>query len=269
MSFANINGIRLHYRIDGAERGDAPWLVLANALGADLTMWAPQIAAFSARFRVLRFDTRGLGCSDAPPGPYTVEQWTSDVVGLLDAFSIERAHFCGLSMGGLIGVALGARHGERVERLVLAHTAARIGTPELWRTRARQAREEGARSLADATLERWFSRGFAAREPVVLAMIRDAFAHTDDEGYAGNCEAIGVADLSAELGRIHAPTLVMTGRGDPSVAPELSRTLADGIAGAHFVELDAQHFSNIERSDEFTQTVLGFLTGAGIGAGAS
>lgn len=260
MAFASINGIRLHYRIDGADRTDAPWLVLANALGADVTMWAPQIAAFSARFRLLRFDTRGLGCSDAPPGPYTIEQLTQDVIGLLDACSIERAHFCGLSMGGLIGIALGARHGERVERLVLAHTAARIGTPDVWRARAQQARVQGARSLADATLERWFSRAFAAREPLVLAAIRDAFAQTDGEGYASNCEAVGTADLTGEVGRIHAPTLVMTGRSDPSVAPDLSRALADGIAGAHFVELDAQHLSNIERPDEFTQTVLGFLT---------
>lgn len=260
MSFANINGIRLRYRIDGAEHGEAPWLVLANALGADLTMWAPQIAAFSSRFRVLRFDTRGLGGSEAPPGPYTIEQWTQDMVRLLDTLAIDRAHFCGLSMGGLIGVAMGARHGDRIERLVLAHTAAKIGTRDVWQTRAHQSREQGARSLADATLARWFSSAFAAREPIAVAAIRDAFAHMDSEGYASNCEAIGAADLRAELGRIHAPTLVITGRGDPSVAPELSLALADGIAGARFVELDAQHLSNIEQADEFTQAVLGFLT---------
>ena len=99
MSFVAINGIRLHYRIDGTEHSDAPWLVLANALGADLTMWSAQIAAFSSRFRVLRFDTRGLGCSEAPPGPYTVDDWCADALGLFDALSIERAHFCGISMG--------------------------------------------------------------------------------------------------------------------------------------------------------------------------
>lgn len=261
MPFVSLSGIRLHYRIDGDERSDAPWLVLANALGADVTMWAPQIAAFAGRFRVLRFDTRGLGCSDAPPGPYSIEQWTQDVIGLLDALSIERAHFCGLSMGGLIGVALAARHADRFDRFVLAHTAARLGAPEIWQARARQAREQGARSLADATLKRWFTDAFAEREPLLVAMIRDAFAHMDDEGYASNCEAIGAADLRAEAGAIHAPTLVMTGRGDPSVAPELTRALAEAIAGARFVELDAQHLSNIERADEFTQTVLGFLTG--------
>ncbi len=260
MSFVNINGIRLHYRVDGTQRSDAPWLVLANALGADVTMWSPQIAALSSRFRVLRFDTRGLGCSDAPPGPYTVEQWTGDVLGLLDALSIERAHFCGLSMSGLTGIALAARHGDRIDRLVLAHTAARLGTPDLWQARARQVREQGAHTLADATLQRWFSSAFAAREPLVHAAVRDAFVHVDNEGYASNCEAIGAADLRAELGAIRAPTLVMTGRGDPSVAPSDSRALAEGIASARFVELDAQHLSNIERADEFTQTVLGFLT---------
>lgn len=265
MSFATINGSRLHYRVDEPDNADAPWLVLANALGADLTMWAPQVAAFSSRFRLLRFDTRGLGCSDAPPGPYSIEQLTDDVLGLLDTLSIERAHFCGLSMGGLLGVALGARHGDRIDRLVLAHTAARIGTVDVWQQRAQQAREQGARSLADATLERWFSRGFAAREPIVVAAIRDAFAHMDSEGYAGNCEAIGLADLRGEAGRIHAPTLVVTGSGDPSVAPELSRALADSIAGARFVQLEAQHLSNIERADEFTRTVLDFLTASSAG----
>lgn len=263
MPFANVNGIRLHYRVDGTERNDAPWLVLGNALGADVTMWSPQIAAFSSLFRVLRFDTRGLGCSDAPAGPYTVEQWTADVLGLFDALSIERAHFCGISMSGLIGIALAARHGERVERLVLAHTAARIGTAELWRTRARQAREQGVRSLADATLQRWLSSEFTAREPLVHAAIRDAFVHADSEGYASNCEAIGTADLRAELRAIRAPTLVMTSRTDPSVSPSDSRALADGVAQSRFVELDdAQHLSNIEQAGRFTQTVLDFLTAA-------
>ena len=261
MSFAYVDGLRLHYRIDGAEHSDAPWLVLANALGADVTMWSPQIAAFSSRFRVLRFDTRGLGCSDVPPGPYTIEQLTGDVLGLLDTLAIERAHFCGLSMGGLIGVALAARHGERLERIVLAHTAARLGTPDVWHARARQAREQGVRSLADATLARWFTSAFAAREPLVLAATRDAFAHMDDEGYASNCEAIGAADLRAEVGAIRAPTLVLTGRGDPSVAPEHTRMLAEGITGARFVQFEAQHLSNIERADDFTRTVLEFLSG--------
>jgi 3-oxoadipate enol-lactonase len=259
MSFANINGIRLHYRIDGAARSDAPWLVLANALGADLTMWAPQIAAFSSHFRVLRFDTRGLGCSDAPAGPYTVEQLTGDVLGLLDALSIERAHFCGLSMGGLLGIALATRHAQRFDRFVLAHTAARLGAPDVWRARAHQAREQGVGSLADATLKRWFTSAFAAREPLLVATFHDAFVHTDDEGYASNCEAIGAADWRAEAGNIRSPALVITGSDDPSVAPELTRELARTIPGASLVEFDAQHLSNIERADEFTQTVLDFL----------
>lgn len=144
-------------------------------------MWSPQIEAFASRFRVLRFDTRGLGCTDAPRGPYTVGQLTHDILALLDALSIERA------------------------------------------------------------------------------AIRDAFAHMDSEGYACNCEAIGAADLSAELGAIHAPTLVITGSGDPSVAPELTRGLAERIAGARFVQLNAQHLSNVEQADEFTRTVLDFL----------
>ena len=163
-------------------------------------------------------------------------------------------------MSGLIGIALAARHGDRIDRLVLAHTAARIGTPELWLARARQVREQGAQTLADATLQRWFSQAFASREPLVYAAAYDAFVHVDNEGYASNCEAIGRADLRGELAAIHAPTLVMTGRADQSVAPSDSRALAEGIAHARLVELDAQHLSNIERAEQFTQTVLSFLT---------
>lgn len=163
-------------------------------------------------------------------------------------------------MSGLIGIALAARYGERIDRLVLAHTAARIGTPEVWRSRARQAREQGTCSLADATLARWFSSAFTAREPLVHAAIRDAFVHMDGDGYASNCEAIGSTDLRVEAQAIRAPTLVITGRTDSSVAPDDSRALAQSIAGARFVELDAQHLSNVEKAEDFTRTVLDFLS---------
>jgi 3-oxoadipate enol-lactonase len=256
---AFVNGINLHYRIDGAANHDAPWLVLSNSLGSDLSMWAPQIAAFAQHFRVLRYDTRGHGHSDAPRGSYRIEQLCGDVIGLLDTLKIARAHFCGLSMGGLTGVALGARHGERFERLMLCNTAARIGSPEVWKPRAARCRSEGLAAMADAILPRWFTPGFMMREPLVIAQMRDVLVHTDSEGYAANCDAIDAADLRAEMASIAAPTLVIAGKHDLAATPAQGRELAAAVQHGRYTELDASHLSNIELAELFTQTVLDFL----------
>ncbi|ABE35307.1 3-oxoadipate enol-lactonase [Paraburkholderia xenovorans LB400] len=260
MPYAAVNGTELHYRIDGERHGNAPWIVLSNSLGTDLSMWAPQVAALSKHFRVLRYDTRGHGHSEAPKGPYTIEQLTGDVLGLMDTLKIARANFCGLSMGGLTGVALAARHADRIERVALCNTAARIGSPEVWVPRAVKARTEGMHALADAVLPRWFTADYMEREPVVLAMIRDVFVHTDKEGYASNCEAIDAADLRPEAPGIKVPALVISGTHDLAATPAQGRELAQAIAGARYVELDASHISNIERADAFTKTVVDFLT---------
>ncbi|PRY09158.1 3-oxoadipate enol-lactonase [Paraburkholderia sp. BL25I1N1] len=260
MPYAAVNGTELHYRIDGDRHGNAPWIVLSNSLGTDLSMWAPQVAALSKHFRVLRYDTRGHGHSEAPKGPYTIEQLTGDVLGLMDTLKIARAHFCGISMGGLTGVALAARHGNRLERVVLCNTAARIGSPEVWIPRAARARTEGMRALADAVLPRWFTADYVDREPVVLALIRDVFVHTDKEGYASNCDAIDAADLRPEAPGIKVPALVISGTHDLAATPAQGRELAQSISGARYVELDASHISNIEKADAFTKTVIDFLT---------
>ncbi|MFL9891224.1 3-oxoadipate enol-lactonase [Paraburkholderia sp. RL17-381-BIF-C] len=260
MPYAAVNGTELHYRIDGDRHGNAPWIVLSNSLGADLSMWAPQVVALSKHFRVLRYDTRGHGHSEAPKGPYTIEQLTGDVLGLMDTLKIARANFCGLSMGGLTGVALAARHADRIERVVLCNTAARIGSPEVWVPRAAKARNEGMAALADAVLPRWFTADYIEREPVVLAMIRDVFTHTDKEGYASNCDAIDAADLRPEAPGIKVPALVISGTHDLAATPAQGRELAQAIAGARYVELDASHISNIEKADAFTKTVIDFLT---------
>ena len=260
MPYAAVNGTELHYRIDGDRHGNAPWIVLSNSLGSDLSMWTPQVAALSKHFRVLRYDTRGHGHSEAPKGPYTIEQLSGDVLGLMDTLKIARANFCGLSMGGLTGVALAARHGDRLERVVLCNTAARIGSPEVWVPRAAKARTEGMHALADAVLPRWFTADYIEREPVVLAMIRDVFVHTDKEGYASNCDAIDAADLRPEAPGIKVPALVISGTHDLAATPAQGRELAQAIPGARYVELDASHISNIEQVEAFTKTVLDFLT---------
>jgi 3-oxoadipate enol-lactonase len=259
MPYAAVNGIELHYRIDGDRHGSAPWLVLSNSLGSDMSMWTPQVAELTRHFRVLRYDTRGHGHSEVPKGPYTIGQLSTDVLGLLDTLKIARAHFCGVSMGGLTGIALAARHGERIDRVVLANTAARIGSPEVWVPRAAKARTEGMIALSEAVLPRWFTAEFIAREPLVLGFIRDVFVHTDKEGYAANCEAIDAADLRAEAPGITAPALVISGTHDVAATPAQGRELAASIPGARYVELDASHISSVEQADAFTNTVLDFL----------
>ncbi|PTB22674.1 3-oxoadipate enol-lactonase [Trinickia symbiotica] len=260
MPYINANDISLYYRIDGAQRADAPWLVLSNALGTDVALWSPQIDTLSRTFRVLRYDTRGLGRSSAPAGPYTIEQLSADVLALLDALGIERAHFCGVSLGGATGMALAARHGERIDRLISVSAPPRNPTSaEIWAERMKQARGGSMPALADAVIARWFSAAFVAREPLVCAAIRDMIRHTDPEGYAGNCAAVASTDLTAELARIEAPTLILTGTHDAAIAPEAGRALAASIAGARHVELDALHLPNVEQADAFTRAVLSFL----------
>ncbi|CAB3791057.1 3-oxoadipate enol-lactonase [Pararobbsia alpina] len=259
MPYASVKGVDIHYRVDGPEDVDAPWLVLSNSLGSDLSMWAPQIAPFSARYRLLRYDTRGHGHSAAPAGSYTIEQLTGDVLGLFDELGIDRAHFCGISMGGLTGVALAARYPERIDRVVLANTAAKIGSDEVWLPRAERARNEGMSALAGAVLPRWFTPGFFEREALMFAQIRDVFVHTDGEGYASNCDAIRTADLRGETHNIRARALVIGGTHDLAATPAQGQELAASIRDARYVELDASHISNLERVEEFNHTVLDFL----------
>ncbi|MGI4813105.1 MAG: 3-oxoadipate enol-lactonase [Janthinobacterium lividum] len=258
MPNATINGTTLHYQVDGPETGD--WLVLSNSLGTNLNLWSGQLATFSRRFRVLRYDTRGHGQSAVPAGPYTIAQLSGDVIGLMDQLGIERAHFCGISMGGLTGIALGARYAARIDRLVLCNTAALIGSAEIWTPRAERARREGMEVLAAPVLERWLTPAFREREPAALAALRATLVATSGDGYAANCEAIRDADLRDETAAIKAPTLVIAGTHDLAATPEQGLWLADHIAGARYLELDASHISNVEQADAFNRAVLAFLT---------
>ncbi|PRH37335.1 3-oxoadipate enol-lactonase [Burkholderia gladioli] len=260
MPFASVNGVKLHYRIDRAANAEAPWLVFSNSLGADLSMWAAQVDALGAHFNLLRYDTRGHGHSEAPAGSYTIDQLAGDVIGLLDHLGIERAHFCGISMGGLTGAALAARHPRRIGRAVLANTAAKIGSPEVWGPRAAKARDEGMHALVDAVLQRWFKKEFFAAEPRLVDVVRDTFVHNDQQGYAANCDALNSADLREEVKGIALPVLVVTGAHDMSTPPALGRELAAAIPGAKHVEFDAAHISNIECAEGFNRALIEFLT---------
>ncbi|MCP9337480.1 3-oxoadipate enol-lactonase [Stutzerimonas xanthomarina] len=250
----------LNYRLEGPV--DAPVLVLSNSLGTTHEMWDAQVPAFSEQFRVLRYDTRGHGSSSVTPGPYSIEQLGRDVLGLADALGIDRFAFCGLSMGGLIGQWLGIHAGERLTRLVVCNTGAKIGTDEVWDERINtvlEGGEQAMRDMRDASVARWFTPDFAAQHPVEVARITQMIASTSPAGYAANCAAVRDADHRKQLGAIKVPTLIVCGSQDPVTTTEHGRFIEQRIANAELVELDAAHLSNVEAEERFTRSVLKFL----------
>jgi len=263
--FIEANGVRLRYRLEG--RPGAPVIVFSNSLGTNLFMWNPQISALRQRFRILRYDTRGHGLSAVAPGPYTQEQLGSDILALMDAAEISQAHFCGLSMGGQVGIWLGANAPHRFARLVLCDTAAHIGSPEIWNTRIAAIRAGGMPAIASGTIERWFTPRFIAQAPEVIASVRRMILDTPPQGYIACCEAIRDADLTGQVSRVQAPTLVISATHDPAAPPAQGRLLASMIRGARYLELDAAHLSNIEAETQFTAAVRDFLSGAAVPAG--
>lgn len=258
MPTAQLGEVRVNYRFDG--RDGAPVLVLSNSLGTSLAMWEPQIPALADHFRVLRYDTRGHGASSAPPGPYTIAQMGMDVLALLAHVGVARAHFCGLSMGGMIGLWLGINAPAHLDRLVLCNTAARIGPPENWNTRIARVREGGMGAIADVVLARWFSASFLASSPALTGEARQMLLDTSPEGYVASCAAVRDMDQRDDVGRISAATLVIAGTHDGVTTPADCRYLADRIDVARYVELDAAHISNLERPAQFTQALIDFLT---------
>src|SRR5277367_6990159 len=188
MALTKINGASFHYRLDGP--ADAPAVVLSNSLGTNLTMWDAQIPALTQKFRVLRYDSRGHGLSEVTPGPYTIAGLAQDVVGLLDALQIPSAHYCGLSIGGLIGQWLGIHAAKRFKSLTLCNTAARIGTTDGWNTRIATIKEGGIAPIANGVVSRWFTEDFAKREPTWVETARQVLLHSPPEGYAATCAAL-------------------------------------------------------------------------------
>ncbi|HET8673699.1 MAG TPA: 3-oxoadipate enol-lactonase [Thermoleophilaceae bacterium] len=251
--------VGLDHRLGGPD--GAPAVVLSNSLGASMEMWAPQLSALLVRYRVLRYDQRGHGGSPTPPGPYDIPDLAQDVLDLLDEHGIERAHFCGLSLGGMTGMWLGANAPERIDRLVLLCTSAYFGAPGVYAERAAAVRAEGTESVAEAGVQRWFSDGFRSREPGTVERFRAMIASQDDDGYAECCGALDRLDLRDELPRIVASTLVIAGAQDPATPPDPhARLLAERIPGARLEVLDpAAHLANVERADTVTELILEHL----------
>ncbi len=256
-SFAAVDGARVRYRLDGPV--GAPLLMLSNSLGTNLDMWEPQLPEFSHRFRVLRYDSRGHGLSEVTPGPYEIERLARDVVGLLDELRIERTDFCGLSMGGMVGMWLGIHAPQRLGRLVLCNTAPRIGSAERWNARIDAVNQGGTRAIADALLELWLTRRFRDAHPDETRRMRAMLVATPVAGYVASCAAVRDMDQWAALSRIANQTLIIAGMHDAVTPPAEGRRMVELIPGSKLVELDAAHISNVEASQRFTAEVLAFL----------
>ena len=236
-------------------------MVLSNSLGTDRSLWDSQVEPLSRLHSVWRYDTRGHGNSDAPEGEYSIERLGKDLLTVIDATGASRVDLCGVSIGGITALWVALHAPDRVRRIVLANTAAKIGDESMWSARIATARTVGLGALADATMTRWFTPAFRAASPEVVARFHTTIARTNASGYAGCCAALRDADLRAFVPQVACPTLVVTGRYDPATPPEQGRWLAEQISGAQLVEFDTAHLSNVERPDEFNAAVLGFTTG--------
>ena len=239
---------------------DAPSLVLLDSLGSDLSMWDPQVAPLARRFRVIRFDLRGHGRSPVPPGPYQIADLAGDVLALLDRLEVERANLCGLSLGGMIALWLGEHAPDRVDRLVLCCTSARLEPSEAWTARAATVRTQGMGAVADPVVGRWFTPPYAARHPELVARMRAMIASQPADGYASCCEAIAAMDLRSALASVRAPTLLIAGAEDAAIPPEHSERIAAAIEGARVVIVPgAAHLANVEQPERVTAAILEHL----------
>lgn len=252
-----VDGTPLHYRLDGDRA--RPCVVLCNSLGTDLSMWDAQAGALAEDFFVVRHDTRGHGQSGTGDAPFGIDRLGLDIISLLDHLRIERAAFCGISMGGLVGQWLGIHHPQRLTKLVLANTAARIGSVEGWQARAALVRSEGMAAVADGAAARWFTPPFIEREKAAVARMVDTLRAQDANGYAACCEALAQADLRAGVAAITAPTLVIAGEHDPVTTVDDGRWLQQQIAGASLATVAASHISNVEQPQQFTSLLHAFL----------
>lgn len=259
MGFAELGDTRLHYEWAGPE--NAPALLYSNSLGATYRMWDSQVEEFTKYFRVLRYDARGHGKSSVPPGPYSIAQLGLDVVQLLDHLGLHRVCFCGLSVGGMTGMYLGANAANRFHKIVLCNTAAKIGTAESWNARIEAVRKGGMKSVAAGVVERWFTPGYRSTHPDEVAIAQRMVEGCPVEGYTACCAAIRDTDHTLVLGTIHVPVLVVAGKNDPVTTVADGRFLAEHIPGANYTDLNAAHLSNIEAKESFNREVLQFLRG--------
>ena len=265
MPFIAVDGRTTHYALEGAE--GAPVLLLANSLGTNFLVWDAVMPALTARFRVLRYDMRGHGLSDAAPLPdentgYSIAALARDALGLLDALSIEKAHVCGLSIGGMVAQHLAAHAPGRVDRLVLCDTAMQIGPASVWNDRLAGIRRDGLAAIAPGVMVRWFTDGFRERVPHIVRGYVNMVARTTLEGYVGCAMAVRDADLTSSAGTISAPTLVVVGDKDPATSPASAEAMRAAIPGARLeVIADASHIPCVEQPEALSRLLIAHLAG--------
>ena len=258
MPVITANQARIFYRLEGQD--GLPVIVLSHSIGTDHAMWTPQVPDLTQHFQVLRYDTRGHGASDSPPGEYSVEQLGRDALALVDGLKISKFAFCGLSMGGAVGQWLALHAPERLTHLALANTSPRFGTPEQWNSRIQAVRQGGMPAIVGLALGRFFSPEFLASSSPEVSSIRSVLLGTVPEGYVSCCAALRDFDSTAALEKIKTPTLVIV--GDKDVSTPLSGNgdvLVRGISGANLVRLPVAHLSNLEAPRSFTAALIAFL----------
>jgi len=256
-----MNHVAVHHVVTGPQ--DAPAVVLSNSLGSDHTMWDAQAEALAEHFRVVRYDTRGHGQSPIPAGSYDIDDLADDVVALLYTLGVERAHFVGLSLGGMTGMRLAARNPERVDRLVVLCTGAKLEPSSGWRDRAVTVREHGTAAVAEAVVARWFTQPYLDTNPDIKAACEAMVAGTPAEGYAACCEVIAAMDLHPDLPTISAPTLAIAGADDPATPPPFLQAIAENVQdGRLLVVPNSAHLASAEQPTTITPAIIAHLTGA-------
>ncbi|WP_284946588.1 alpha/beta fold hydrolase [Acidisoma cladoniae] len=257
-----INGgaFALHTQIDGVE--GAPWLILSNGLGTDLTVWEPQVAQWAARFRILRYDTRGHGLSEGPPGPYAPDDLVRDVVGLMDHYGIARATLMGLSLGGATCVGVALHEPKRVSALICCD--ARVDSPppyvQAWAERIALVEKAGTTAIVNGSMERWVTAPTRAARPDLVQRLRAMLENTSDQGYMACAAALQHLAYFDRLHAITCPTLFVVGSLDTASPPEVMAAMAAQVAGAQLVQVpEAAHISNLENVAAFNATVDEFM----------
>jgi 3-oxoadipate enol-lactonase len=258
MPAIDSNGCAIDAELVGP--AEAPVLMLSNSLGTTREMWDPQMSAFTEKYRVLRYDRRGHGRSAAPKGPYSMEMLGRDALAVLDGLGVKKAHWLGLSMGGMEGMWLGANAADRFDKIILSNCTAHYADRKPWDDRIKLVREKGLAAIVPGNMERWFTKEFRERAPDTIQRMTAAFLTTPLEGYVGCCEAVASMDHRALLQKIKAPTLVIAGRFDPATTVEAGEYLKSNIPGAKLAIVDAAHIANVEAPEAYTKTVLDFLT---------
>ena len=249
-----IDGIHIHYQRKG--HANAPLVVFANSLGTDLRIWNGVLDCLGGRIQSICYDKRGHGLSDAPAAPYTLDNHIDDLAGLLDHLRVDRAIFCGVSVGGMIALGLAARRPGMVRGLILCDTAHKIGSDDLWNQRIEAIRRNGMESIADSVLERWFSPSFRQALPEAVAGWRNMLVRTPVDGYVGTCAALRDADLTADAKKLNVPVRCLCGSEDGATPPGLVRSMSNLIPRSRFQLVDgAGHLPCIEGPDQLAAVI--------------